>query len=383
MLDFIKRVTIALSLALFIGVLFWGTNHTVRAADRSFEGSFIWPTIGELTDTYGTRGGKHFGLDIAAPEGTPVVSVQEGIVSKSYYSSSYGNVVFIKHEQSNMETVYAHLFERKVAEGDLVQANQLIGTVGNTGHSRGNHLHFEMHDSEWDLHKSASVDPLVYLGTDEESVYAVLEHMDDHAIEAMSHYIDEDYMNDNLSQTAEQTAALQEDDSDNYEAAIAMVEQTLKALLGTSDEEEKESEEVSNNEVSVEQVEQNLWAYLPEIETEFWLIESDNVEERVDEIVEHIITVQREDTLWGIAQQYQVTVSELMEWNSLQTDVLSLNQELVVYEMIQDGKYHFVERGDTLSKIASEYDLNLEELMELNELSGTIIHPGERLIVNQ
>ena len=62
---------------------------------------------------------------------------------------------------------------------------------------------------------------------------------------AMSHYIDEDYMNDNLSQTAEQTAALQEDDSDNYEAAIAMVEQTLKALLGTSDEEEKESEERS------------------------------------------------------------------------------------------------------------------------------------------
>ena len=79
----------------------------------------MWPSDGVITDSYGTRNGDHKGIDIAAPFGSSIYAVESGIVSKSYYSDTYGNVVFIKHD-NQIETVYAHLKERTVLEGARV-----------------------------------------------------------------------------------------------------------------------------------------------------------------------------------------------------------------------------------------------------------------------
>ncbi|WP_244404819.1 M23 family metallopeptidase [Saccharococcus caldoxylosilyticus] len=81
----------------------------------------------------------------------PVVAAASGTVSKSYYSDSYGNVVFIRHtiNGTQYETVYAHLRSRAVSEGQTVSQGQFIGYMGNTGESFGQHLHFEIHKPYW------------------------------------------------------------------------------------------------------------------------------------------------------------------------------------------------------------------------------------------
>ncbi|WP_147533826.1 M23 family metallopeptidase [Bacillus marasmi] len=125
--------------------------------------NWIWPSSGVITDLFGTRRGVHKGIDIASDFGSPIYAVDEGIVSKSYYSKSYGNVVFIKHN-NNFETVYAHLKSREVAEGKSVKQGEIIGRMGNTGDSSGVHLHFEVHQSEWTYDKHNAINPVLALG---------------------------------------------------------------------------------------------------------------------------------------------------------------------------------------------------------------------------
>ncbi|ERN54125.1 peptidoglycan DD-metalloendopeptidase family protein [Alkalihalophilus marmarensis] len=177
MVDIIKRFCIAVALGLCIGILFLGTQ-TAKAEEKNNvlqvdEQSLIWPTVGEVSDTFGTRGGKHFGIDIAAVEGTPVVSAADGVVSKSYYSDTYGEVVFIEHE-NGYETVYAHLHDRFVSEGQAIEGGSQLGTVGNTGRSQGNHLHFEVHDGSWNIDKSEAIDPLFVLSEKDSDRYVAL-----------------------------------------------------------------------------------------------------------------------------------------------------------------------------------------------------------------
>ncbi|MBS4161386.1 M23 family metallopeptidase, partial [Klebsiella pneumoniae] len=115
------------------------------AASKGAKAShWIEPIKGEITDQFGTRGGKHKGLDIAAPEGESVVAAAGGTVSKSYASDSYGQVIFIKHD-NGYETVYAHLSKRLKQKNDRVRKGEQIGIIGNTGISTGTHLHFEIH----------------------------------------------------------------------------------------------------------------------------------------------------------------------------------------------------------------------------------------------
>jgi murein DD-endopeptidase MepM/ murein hydrolase activator NlpD len=88
---------------------------------------------------------KHGGVDLAAPAGTPVSSTDNGTVTRSEFSSSYGNVVYVDHGDGK-ETRYAHLSKLDVRRGDKVSKGQKIGEVGNTGRSTGksgNHLHYE------------------------------------------------------------------------------------------------------------------------------------------------------------------------------------------------------------------------------------------------
>ena len=127
---------------------------------------FIKPSSGKITSLYGRRWGeKHQGIDIAQSGRVKIVAASNGVVSDSYYSTSYGNVVFIKHNIGGQvfETVYAHMRNRAVRVGQKVTQGQYIGYMGNTGESYGQHLHFEVHKGTWNHYKSNSQDPMKYM----------------------------------------------------------------------------------------------------------------------------------------------------------------------------------------------------------------------------
>lgn len=129
-------------------------------------GAFMVPAAGSVTSEFGPRWGEfHYGLDIAKKGSVPIVAATSGVVIRSYYSSSYGNAIFISHSINGniYTTVYAHLSSRKVSTGDVVARGQQIGYMGNTGYSFGQHLHFEIHEGPWTANKGNAVNPRKYL----------------------------------------------------------------------------------------------------------------------------------------------------------------------------------------------------------------------------
>ncbi|HWO98173.1 MAG TPA: peptidoglycan DD-metalloendopeptidase family protein [Bacillus sp. (in: firmicutes)] len=234
MVDFVRRILVVVIMALCIGLLFV-SGKMAKAEEKE---RWQWPVEGKITDLFGTRNAQHNGIDIAAQVGADVVSVSEGVVSRSYYSDTYGHVIFIK-QTNGYETVYAHLHKRFVFEGEKVQALQKIGEVGNTGRSSGAHLHFEVHKGSWNIDKTNALNPLLVL--DQKRLYA---------------YLDDQY----------------------------------------------KSQEVFN-----------------QIVQEF---PSVNGGKKI---------VQKGETLWTLANQYNVTVEQLRKWNSLQNDRIYEGQTLVIH----------------------------------------------------
>ena len=84
----------------------------------------------------------HMGVDYAAPVGTPVISVADGVVVESSFHGAYGNMVVIQHN-ANQSTAYAHLSRMNVRKGQTIKQGEAVGAVGSTGLSTGPHLHFE------------------------------------------------------------------------------------------------------------------------------------------------------------------------------------------------------------------------------------------------
>jgi murein DD-endopeptidase MepM/ murein hydrolase activator NlpD len=112
--------------------------------------SFSLPVKGRISSDFGWRidpfDGKrrfHNGVDIAAPEGTPVKSVETGKVIFAGREKGYGNLIILEHI-NGYKTYYAHLKEVKVKKGDIIGKNEIIGNVGMTGRATGPHLHFEI-----------------------------------------------------------------------------------------------------------------------------------------------------------------------------------------------------------------------------------------------
>lgn len=113
-----------------------------------------------------TKGGAtvekiHKGVDISAPSGTEVFCPFDGRVSisKDSYQKGTGNAIIIEHQAllgKAIETRYYHLSARLVKEGEQINKGQVIGKIGNTGNSRGPHLHFEI------LIEGKQVDPEVF-----------------------------------------------------------------------------------------------------------------------------------------------------------------------------------------------------------------------------
>jgi murein DD-endopeptidase MepM/ murein hydrolase activator NlpD len=84
----------------------------------------------------------HLGVDYAAPTGTPVRSVGDGVVEFAGVQNGFGNVVFVNHRNNNT-TVYGHLSRIDVKRGQTIAQSQVLGAVGATGWATGPHLHFE------------------------------------------------------------------------------------------------------------------------------------------------------------------------------------------------------------------------------------------------
>jgi murein DD-endopeptidase MepM/ murein hydrolase activator NlpD len=105
---------------------------------------YAHPFLGNVTSGFGPRKRKfHYGMDIDLETGDQVVAAFDGKVRIAKKSSSYGNVIVIRHA-NGLETYYAHLSKINVGIDQTVVAGQAIGLGGNTGRSRGSHLHFEV-----------------------------------------------------------------------------------------------------------------------------------------------------------------------------------------------------------------------------------------------
>jgi murein DD-endopeptidase MepM/ murein hydrolase activator NlpD len=110
----------------------------------------VWPVNGRLTSGFGTRmdpfsgeGAYHTGVDLAVPSGTPVHVTANGIVATAGWVSGYGKLVMVDHG-GGLQTYYAHLSRVEVVPGQRVTCGEIIGTAGDTGHSTGPHLHYEV-----------------------------------------------------------------------------------------------------------------------------------------------------------------------------------------------------------------------------------------------
>ena len=106
---------------------------------------FKAPTFGRVSSKYGPRGRRnHNGIDIPLKTGEPIYAMFDGKIRYAQYNrGGFGNLVIVRHP-NGLETWMAHLSKINCKVGDFVKSGQVVGLGGNTGRSRGAHLHFEM-----------------------------------------------------------------------------------------------------------------------------------------------------------------------------------------------------------------------------------------------
>ena len=116
-------------------------------ADDHFESGWIWPAQGRISGVYGSQrilNGKprrpHFGLDVAAPVGTPVVSPADAVVALAHGDMYYTGGTIILDHGHGLTSAMLHLNTVEVEVGDFVRKGQRIGTIGKTGRATGPHL---------------------------------------------------------------------------------------------------------------------------------------------------------------------------------------------------------------------------------------------------
>lgn len=121
----------------------------------------IWPLRGKVSSLFGPRWGRlHTGVDIAAPEGTPIKAAADGLVVSSGNNldgySKYGKIVVLQHGDG-IQTFYAHNRKNSVKAGECVKLGEEIAEVGASGNATGYHVHFEIRKN------GRPIDPLEYL----------------------------------------------------------------------------------------------------------------------------------------------------------------------------------------------------------------------------
>ncbi|HHE38260.1 MAG TPA: M23 family metallopeptidase [Candidatus Cloacimonetes bacterium] len=130
----------------------------------------IYPTYGRISDTYGWRKhpitGKrsfHKGIDFGNVSGTPIYATADGIIKKSSREKYFGKYIVITHK-FGYQTKYAHLQKSFVKSGQTVKRGEIIGLMGNSGRSTGNHLHYEV------LRYNQNRNPYKYLNKSEDEI---------------------------------------------------------------------------------------------------------------------------------------------------------------------------------------------------------------------
>ncbi len=121
-----------------------GYSKLVKSYSNTFADGFLIRPVTGGRKTQGLHG--YNGIDIGIPTGSPVMASGNGriiLTKTSGYNGGYGNMIIIAHD-NNIQTVYAHLSKVNVSIGQTVSQGEVIGATGNTGHSTGPHLHFEV-----------------------------------------------------------------------------------------------------------------------------------------------------------------------------------------------------------------------------------------------
>jgi murein DD-endopeptidase MepM/ murein hydrolase activator NlpD len=140
----------------------------LAASRAAREPKTVLPTEGRLTTCFCKRWGRmHWGIDLAAPLGTPIYAATDGVVLKAGPASGFGNAIYIQDADGNVQ-IYGHMRYYSVHAGDVVHAGDQIAKVGSQGQSTGPHLHFEIHvggmngkptdPEEWLAERGLSVD---------------------------------------------------------------------------------------------------------------------------------------------------------------------------------------------------------------------------------
>ncbi|MFD0207254.1 MULTISPECIES: M23 family metallopeptidase [Saccharothrix] len=121
---------------------------------------FARPAAGLFTSGWGGRWGEmHYGIDIAGPIGTPILSAADGVVIEAGSASGFGLWVKVEHADGSV-TVYGHVDSYSVRKGQRVLAGEQIARMGNRGFSTGPHLHFEVWNPD-----GKKINPLSWLNS--------------------------------------------------------------------------------------------------------------------------------------------------------------------------------------------------------------------------
>lgn len=144
--------------AIAVGVTIPSRKPIEQMSLSSTYGMRVHPITGKLA--------RHNGVDIPAPRGTPIYATADGIVGRAQRLGGYGNYVEIEHGNA-IETRYGHMSSYVVMPGQMVRQGDIIGYVGSTGRSTGNHLHYEVRID------GAPVNPMPFVRSDQMVIAAL------------------------------------------------------------------------------------------------------------------------------------------------------------------------------------------------------------------
>jgi murein DD-endopeptidase MepM/ murein hydrolase activator NlpD len=117
----------------------------LAASRAAREPKTVLPTQGRMSTCFCMRwGSMHWGIDLAAPLGTPILAATDGVVIRAGAASGYGNAIYVQDADGNVH-IYGHMRYYSVKAGDIVHAGDEIAKVGTEGQSTGPHLHYEIH----------------------------------------------------------------------------------------------------------------------------------------------------------------------------------------------------------------------------------------------
>lgn len=142
-----NKIIMYSALGILSGIALFGVFYKRK---ELAEGILNWiePISGTITSPFGNRihpitkvAQFHNGIDISAPNGTAIKAPMSGVIERLWTDNSNGNAIHIKHND-NLISGYAHLSKFNVKQGQSVKKGDVIGYVGSTGMSTGNHLHF-------------------------------------------------------------------------------------------------------------------------------------------------------------------------------------------------------------------------------------------------